>query len=256
MKILSWNVNGIRASQKKGALDWAFAQDADIFCLQEIKAEKEQLDTTLQNPGRYKGYFWSSQERRGYSGTALYFKSTPDEVLYGLPSSKDLDKQGRVITGIAGNTAVVNVYIPNGKSNTAPLDFKLEFYQGFLKHLKELANHCETVVATGDFNVAHHEIDLARPRENVKSIGFLPEERDWLDTYQKEGFIDVFRAKYPDTVTYSYWDQKSRARERNVGWRIDYYFINQESFEKVSKINIHTETLGSDHAPHSIEIMS
>ena len=254
MKIFSWNVNGIRAIERKGAWDAVLEQDADIICLQEIKAEKEQLSEALQAPEGYQGFFHSSQERKGYAGTAIYTKWEPQEVIFGLPRAKELDRHGRTLTAIFDTFAVVTGYFPNGKSKTANLDYKRSYYEAFLKHIEELRDKYTNVVICGDLNVAHTEIDLARPKENSKTIGFLPEERAWIDGYLASGLIDVWRETNPDTTdVYTYWDQKTRARDRNVGWRIDYFLVTHEMFTRVTSIEPLTEFVGSDHCPVVLE---
>lgn len=255
MKIVSWNVNGVRAIERKGDFENLIKLDADCLCLQETKAEAEQLTEYVRNPLDYKGYFCSSTARRGYAGTAIYTKTEPNKVICGLPEAPELDQHGRVNTALFKDLALVNVYVPNGKSDTAPLPYKLSFYEALLNHLKMLETEYATVIVVGDFNVAHTEIDLARPKENADSIGFLPEERAWIDAYQENGFVDIWRTLNPHkTDIYTYWDQKSRARERNVGWRIDYVFINQAASEKVKGIEIMDAFLGSDHCPIRLEI--
>lgn len=252
MKLLSWNVNGIRAIERKGAFDDLLKLDADIICLQETKAEENQLSPVLASPDGYHGYFHSSQERKGYAGTALYSKIKPNKVEFGLPNG--FDAHGRTITAYFDDFVLVNCYFPNGKSKTAPLDFKLEFYDLFLEHLENLKKD-HAVIATGDFNVAHEAIDLARPKENENSIGFLPEERAWVDELITSGFTDVWRNHFPNKKdVYSYWDQKSRARDRNVGWRIDYFFVTPEILKQTTSVDILTDFLGSDHVPVVLEL--
>lgn len=253
MRIISWNVNGIRALERKGFFDELIQLDADIICLQETKAEREQLSPKLQNPEGYFGYFFSSNERKGYAGTAIYSKKEPEKVVFGLPKEA-LDQHGRTITAEFDDFFVVNTYFPNGASKSASLEYKLAFYEHFLAYVSKLQKK-KTVILTGDFNVAHEEIDLARPKENKKSIGFLPEERAWIDEIIAADWIDVFRSFYPEQEGYyTYWDQKSRARERNVGWRIDYFFVPQSFLKKVASIHILKDFQGSDHAPVVLQL--
>lgn len=250
MKIFSWNVNGIRAIERKGAWNQVLEQDADIVCLQEIKAEKEQLSENLITPEGYKGFFHSSQERRGYAGTAIYTKWEPKDVARGFPGAPELDRHGRTITLIFEDFALVTAYFPNGKSKTANLEYKRAYYKKFLEHISVLRDTYGQVVTCGDFNVAHAEMDLARPKENAKTIGFLPEERAWLDEYENKGWSDVWRVTYPkDQETYTYWDMKTRARDRNVGWRIDYFWVSQETLSRVTGIETLGDFEGSDHCP-------
>lgn len=254
MKIISWNVNGIRAIERKGNFSALLALDADILCLQETKAEREQLSDDIVAPTGYTSFFHSSHERKGYSGTAIYTKEVPEKIVNGLPDTPELDQQGRTLTAHYKDFILINCYFPNGASKTSPLDYKLSFYEGFLQYAEKL-NKKKPVILTGDFNVAHEAIDLARPKENVKSIGFLPEERAWIDEYIAAGWTDVFRHMNPEKEgAYTYWDQKSRARERNVGWRIDYFFVPENFLPKVKDITILNIFEGSDHAPVVLEV--
>lgn len=253
MKIISWNVNGIRSIERNGDFEPLLALDADVYCLQETKAEREQLSPEIQAPLGYNGYFHSSRERRGYAGTAIYTRIEPRSVVYGLPQD-ELDRHGRTITMHFEDVILVNSYFPNGASKTAPLDYKLAYYTEFLKYVKKL-NKEKPVILTGDFNVAHTAIDLARPKENKKSIGFLPEERAELDKLIKAGWVDVFRHLNPDLEgVYTYWDQKSRAKDRNVGWRIDYFYVPTAMIDSVKSIEILKDFEGSDHVPVVLEI--
>lgn len=253
MKIYSFNVNGIRAWERKGMLDWFKKTKPDILCIQETKARQEQLSEDLQNPKGYFSYFESSKEKKGYSGTAIYTKEKPKEVIYGL-GKKSLDQEGRQITLVFKDFVLINCYFPNGGGPQARLDYKLEYFAEFLKFIKKLEKKHKKIIFCGDVNIAHNEIDLARPKENQKSIGFLPEERAILDKYAKEGFIDIFRYLYPKKVQYSWWDMKTRARDRNVGWRIDYFFITKNLIKKVKKSTVHNNVLGSDHCPVSLDV--
>ncbi|MEX0931487.1 MAG: exodeoxyribonuclease III [Candidatus Paceibacterota bacterium] len=252
MKLYSWNVNGIRAWYKKGCFDWFLNEQPDIFALQETKAEIEQLPEELTHPEGYFTYFNSSKTRKGYSGTAFCTKEEPDRVEYGLGVS-ELDQEGRQITLFFGTFAVINTYFPNGGGGPERLAYKLAYYDAFLTYVNKLVKDGYDVVFCGDINTAHTEIDLARPKENVDNTGFLPVERAWLDAVVGAGFIDTFRLKHSDIKNmYSYWDMKTRARERNVGWRIDYFFVSPTLKESVVSADIHTEVNGSDHCPVSI----
>jgi len=253
MHIIGWNVNGIRAIHRKGHWPNLVALDADIFCVQETKSSPDQLPADVRNPSGYYSYFSSSTVRKGYSGVGVYSKVEPARWSEGLGIEK-FDEQGRVLTLHFDEFVLVNVYVPNGNSKTASLDFKLEFYEALLAHMQKLEKK-NPVIMTGDINVAHEEIDLARPKENMKNIGFLPEERAWIDEYIQAGFSDVFRSMHPNKVgVYSYWDLKSGARERNVGWRIDYFFSSPTLMPRIQKSEIHTDIYGSDHCPISITI--
>lgn len=252
MKIISWNVNGIRAWYKKGMFDWVLDQKPDFFCVQETKAEIDQLPGDLAYPFGYQAYFNSSNERKGYSGTAIYSRVKPDNVTYGL-GVKKLDQQGRQINLFFDKTLLVNCYFPNGGGPVERLLFKLDYYAEFLKFVKKYRDQGYRVIFCGDLNVAHDEIDLARPESNKDSVGFLPEERLWIDELIESGFVDTFRELHPKTIKYSWWDMKTRSRDRNVGWRLDYFFVDNGSFKKVKKSLILDDILGSDHCPTLLE---
>lgn len=252
MKILSYNVNGIRACYKKGAFDRLLALNADIVAIQETKANKEQLDEALTSPYSYHAYFDSAKERKGYSGVAVYTKKEPKKVVYGL-GKEAFDIEGRCLTLYFEDFIFVTAYFPNGGRDEEHFKFKLAYYDEFLAYVKRLEKKTPHVIFCGDLNVAHNEIDLARPKENSTHIGFLPVERSWVDRVIQEGFIDTFRTLHPTEVRYSWWDQKTRARERNVGWRIDYIFVSKSLSgllqEKQTNAAILDTFEGSDHAP-------
>jgi len=250
MKIVSWNVNGIRAWYKKGAMNWVLSQNPDFFCVQETKAEVEQLTSDLLNPEGYFSYFSSSNERKGHSGTAIYTKKGPEKVTYGL-GVKELDQQGRQINLFYKDFVLINCYFPNGGGPTDRLLFKLRYYDEFLRYLSRLNR---PVIFCGDLNVAHDEIDIANPEANKNSVGFLPEERAWVDELISSNYIDTFRKLHHTTVQYSWWDMKTRARDRNVGWRLDYFFVNKEIIEKIKSSDIRDDIPGSDHAPITLEL--
>jgi len=263
MKIISWNVNGIRAFYKKGQFDWLVSQNADIFCLQETKAHPEQLGEEIKSPAGYTSFFDWSKERKGYSGTAIYIKSEILEKLAGDQKHKftsglgvkEFDQEGRQVNLIIGDTAYINCYFPNGGGPVVRQLYKQGYYDAFLAYLKKLEKKgIKNIIFCGDINVAHNEIDIARPKENEKEVGFLPEERMWIDEVVDAGFVDTFRITHPNKITYSWWDQKTRARERNVGWRIDYFFISKNLKNKIKKAEIFDQVLGSDHAPILLEI--
>lgn len=253
MKIISWNVNGIRASHKKGALKELFAMDADIIGIQETKSTVDQLSEEITSPPGYISYFDSAKERKGYSGVAVYTKIEPEEVMYGL-GEEEYDTEGRCLTLIFEGFAFVTAYFPNGGRDEEHFQFKLHYYEKFLEHVQQLEKKHGAVVFCGDLNVAHNEIDLARPKENAKQIGFLPIERAWVDNVIKSGFVDTFRTSHPDIAKYSWWDQKTRSRERNVGWRIDYIFVSESLKNHYTNADILDDVTGSDHAPVVVEI--
>jgi exodeoxyribonuclease-3 len=254
MKLVSWNVNGLRAAAKKGFLDWLYESGADVVGLQETKAEAEQLPEEVRNPRGYHSYFSHSKGRKGYSGVGLYSKTKPDKVEYGIGIQK-FDDEGRIIIGHYGDLVLLNVYFPNGGGGPERLKYKLEFYDAFLKHIEDLRKQGKQVIFCGDVNTAHEEIDLARPKENEKNTGFLPEERAWIDELTYHGYVDTFRHFSPNKVgAYSYWDMKTSARERNVGWRIDYFFVTPEVLPQLKSAGISPNVYGSDHCPVWIEL--
>ena len=207
----------------------------------------------IRNVPGYSAYFNSSQMRKGYSGTALYTKKAPMDVTYGM-QDKQFNKEGRMITAFFDNLIVSNIYFPNGGQGSDRLKFKLEFYEAFLDYIEKLKKK-NPVVWGGDINTAHEAIDLARPRENKKNTGFLPEERAWLDEVIADGWVDTFRHFYPEKKDmYTYWDMKTGARDRNVGWRIDYFFVSPDLTQKLEKATIHKDIFGSDHCPISIQL--
>ncbi len=254
MRIISWNVNGLRSLYNKGNWAWIEVSQPDIVCLQEIKAEKEQLPDDVRIPAGYYSYFNSSRERKGYSGVALYTKTEPKKVSFDVLPSK-FNTQGRLIEAVFDDFVLLNVYFPNGGGGPEKLAYKLEFYNVFLAYIKKLKREKKSVIFCGDVNVAHKEIDIARPKENENHVGFLPEERAWVDEVVAEGFIDTFRNLHPKAENaYTYWDQKTRARGRNVGWRIDYFFVTPDIFKNIKRSEILSDIYGSDHCPIELEI--
>lgn len=253
MKIYSWNVNGIRALAKKGFLKWLKETNPDILCLQETKASPDQLTFDLTNIDPYHSYFaWA--EKKGYSGVVTYTKKEPDKVQIGL--KEDLfDREGRTIITKYQDFTLLNIYFPNGKASSERLAYKMAYYDFLLQYLKEFLKTEKNIVICGDVNTAHQEIDLARPKENQLISGFLKEERAWIDKLLDLGFIDSFRTFYPNKKeSYTWWSQRSGARQRNVGWRIDYFFISTNLKKRLKSAEIHDQIPGSDHCPISIEI--
>lgn len=253
MKFISFNVNGIRASHKKGALQEVLALGADIVGIQETKSVPDQLSADIISPPGYISYFDSAKERKGYSGVAVYTKVMPEKVEYGL-GNDIYDTEGRCLTLFFKDFVFITAYFPNGGRDADHFQFKLQYYELFLQHVQKLEKKYGKVIFCGDLNVAHNEIDLARPKENAKSIGFLPVERAWVDKVLEKGFIDTFRMLHKEEVKYSWWDQKTGSRARNVGWRIDYFFVNSALEKAVKKADILDSFLGSDHAPVVLEI--
>ncbi len=252
MKLLCWNVNGIRAIDKKGFFTWFLKESPDIMCLQEIKATPEQLPPHLRNaPGYYTS--WNPAEKKGYSGVATFSKQKPLSVKNGL-GREEFDTEGRILITTFPSFTLFNIYFPNGKKNKERLQYKLDFYDEFLNYADNLKAQKQNIIVCGDLNTAHKEIDLARPKENEHISGFLPAERAWIDTFIDHGYADTFRRFHPEPHQYSWWDLKTAARSRNVGWRIDYFFVNKEFLPKIKNAFINQEVMGSDHCPVGIEI--
>ena len=254
MNILSWNVNGLRAVHKKGNFAWLLEHSPDVFCLQETKSEKEQLPDDVRSPPGYHSYFDSSKLRKGYSAVAIYSKIKPDKVDVGM-GMPEFDQEGRLLAAHFKEFVLVTVYFPNGGQGPERLAFKLKFYDAFLAWVDRLHKAGKPVIFCGDVNTAHEAIDLARPKENEDVTGFLRIERDWLDKVVKHGYVDTFRHFQPAaTGAYTYWDMKTFARKRNVGWRIDYHFVTQNLMPQVKDATIHMDVEGSDHCPIGMEL--
>ncbi len=249
MRIISWNVNGLRANIKKGGFEWFLNESPDMYCIQETKCHPEQLEEAVRNPAGYHAYFDHSKGRKGYSGVAVFSKIKPEKVDYGL-GVESLDQEGRFLALFFKEFVLINIYFPNGGGGPERLDFKLRYYDAFLNYADELVKKGHKIIFCGDINTAHSIIDLARPKENEKNTGFLPIERAWLDKVVKHGYVDVFRHFYPEIKEkYTYWDMKTFARERNVGWRIDYFFVTKDLVSQTKSITIFDHVLGSDHCP-------
>lgn len=246
MKLISWNVNGIRACVKKGFLDYFREVEADIFCIQETKMQEGQLELELD------GYhqFWNSAVKKGYSGTAVFTRKKPMEVAYGLGTGlEEFESEGRVITLTFEDHYLVNVYTPNSQRDLARLDYRQEWEDIFRGYLKELDQR-KPVILCGDLNVAHQEIDLKNPKTNRRNAGFTDEERLKMTVLLDNGFVDTFRYFYPDKEdAYTWWSYMGKARDRNVGWRIDYFIVSERMAPKLEDADIHDQVLGSDHCP-------
>jgi len=252
IKIVSWNVAGMRAAIKKGLWEKMKKIDADIYCFQEVKAKIEQIPHSIDEPNEYNVYL-NSAEKAGYSGVATYSKMEPKMVILGDRDS-DWDGEGRVLITKFDEFTLLNVYFPNGKRDKGRLNYKMEFYEHFLDYINKLRENGEKVIFCGDVNTAHTEIDLSRPKENSKTSGFLEIERKWIDKLIDNGWIDTFRIFNKEPQNYTWWDQITKARERNVGWRIDYFFIDKALKNKLKSATILTDVYGSDHCPVGIEI--
>ena len=249
VKMISWNVNGIRACVKKGFMDYFKDVDADVFCIQENKLQEGQIDLNL--PGYHQ--YWNYAQKKGYSGTALFSKKEPISVSYGL-GIEEHDNEGRVITAEYEDYYVVTCYTPNSKTELERLDYRMVWDDAFRNHLLAL-DEKKPVLFCGDLNVAHNEIDLKNPKTNRRSAGFTDEERGKMTELLGVGFIDTFRYLYPDAEgAYSWWSYLGKARDRNAGWRIDYWCVSERLKEKIKEAEIHSAILGSDHCPVMLEI--
>ncbi|MCH6269617.1 MULTISPECIES: exodeoxyribonuclease III [Neobacillus] len=249
MKLVSWNVNGLRACVKKGFLEYFHEVDADIFCIQETKLQEGQISLDLEGYHQY----WNYAVKKGYSGTAVFTKAEPLSVKYGVGQEDD-ENEGRILTLEFPDFFLVNVYTPNSQRDLARLGYRLEWEVRILQHLQEL-DKIKPVVFCGDLNVAHMEIDLRNPKSNVGNSGFTDEERAKMSTLLKAGFVDSFRHFYPDKEgAYTWWSYMNKVRERNIGWRIDYFIVSQTLSERLKNADIHAHVMGSDHCPVVLEI--
>ena len=254
IKALSWNVNGLRAVHRKGFLDWFAEADPDILCLQETKLNEDQIPAEVLEVAGYHKFF-SSAERKGYSGVALFTKPEPQSVSYGF-GIPEFDNEGRILIANYGKFVLFNIYFPNGRSRADRLKYKMEFYDAFLDFAERTRQQGKNIVVCGDYNTAHKEIDLARPQANQKTSGFLPEERAWMDQLVAKGYVDTLRIFNEKPEQYSYWDQMTKARDRNVGWRIDYFFVDEGFVPSISNAFILPDVMGSDHCPVGVEIIT
>jgi exodeoxyribonuclease-3 len=248
MRFISWNVNGLRACVGKGFEESFSKLDADFFCLQETKMQADQLD--LQFPG-YES-FWNFADKKGYSGTAIYTRQKPIQVTYGIGIDEH-DHEGRVITMEMEDFYLITCYTPNSQDGLRRLDYRMKWEDDFMDYLKRL-DAVKPIILCGDLNVAHEEIDLKNPKTNRKNAGFTDEERAKMTRLLSNGFIDSFRQLYPEQVTYSWWSHRLRAREKNAGWRIDYFIVSERLLQRIKDAKIHTEILGSDHCPVELDI--
>ncbi|MBU0553352.1 exodeoxyribonuclease III [Myxococcota bacterium] len=248
MRLISWNVNGVRAVVRKGFFDWLSADQADVICLQETKIQADQLTPALRSKHGYHTV-WAHAEQGGYSGVATFSKVAPDEIIIGI-GDPQFDDEGRTITTRYDNLVVINGYFPNGGRDLKRVPYKLDYYSALFDYAQRLRAQGRDVVICGDWNTAHHEIDLKNWKGNQKATGFLPEERAVLDDWVAAGWVDTFRKLHPgEEGCYTWWAQRPGVRERNVGWRIDYHFVNEEMWPRVRDALIHPNVLGSDHCP-------
>jgi exodeoxyribonuclease III len=253
VKITTWNVNGLRAALAKGGWQSLMAEVPDIICLQEIKARPEQLSAEHQAGfGAYQAW-WNPAERPGYSGVVTFACQEPLEIQYGLNLS-EFDGEGRLVLSRYPEFSLFNVYFPNGQRDHGRLTYKLDFYHHLLELCDRLHAAGERLIICGDFNTAHRAIDLRNPKQNENTSGFLPEERAWIDKYLAHGFADAYRILYPERVEYTWWTYRMGARQRNIGWRLDYFLVSDDLIPCVQDVVIHGEVQGSDHCPVSLII--
>lgn len=253
MKLVSWNVNGLRAVMNKGFEKFFKEVDADIFCIQETKMQEDQIDENLKEIFKEYNSYWNSAEKKGYSGTAIFTKLRPNAVTYGI-GIEEHDKEGRVITLEFDNFFMVNCYTPNSKRELERLDYRMIWEDEFRKYLLKL-NEIKPVIVCGDLNVAHEEIDLKNPKANRRNAGFTDEERNKMTEILNAGFVDTFRYLYPDkTDMYTWWSYMFKAREKNAGWRIDYFIVSKSIENKIKESYIYSDIMGSDHCPVGLDI--
>jgi len=252
MKLISWNVNGIRSAHGKGFLKWFGDEKADIVCVQEIKAKPEQLEEEVIHPH---GYFsaWHSAEKPGYSGVAIFSKKEPLDIKYGF-GKKEIDSEGRVLIAEYADFTLINAYFPNSQREHTRLGYKLEFCAEMLKYCNKLKKQGKNIILCGDYNIAHREIDLKNPKSNMDNAGFLPEERAWMDEFLAAGYSDIFREKNPEPGHYTWWSYRPGIRQRNIGWRLDYHCINGEFRDRVKSAYHRPKVTGSDHCPVGLEL--
>ncbi len=255
MTLISWNVNGLRAAMKKNFLDSLKSLDADVVALQETKLQEPQLTEEMRSIAGYESFWSCATSKKGYSGVGAYTRISPQKVNFRL-DRPEFDAEGRMIEMDFGDFVFFNVYFPNGQMSAERLQFKLDFYDAFFEYTDQLKQAGRSLVITGDYNTAHNEIDLKNPKANEKTSGFLRIERDWLDRIVDRGYVDTFRHLYPDTVKYSWWTYRFKARERDIGWRIDYFFVTRDLVEsgRVKEAFIDNDIYGSDHCPIGLVI--
>ncbi|MBX4265929.1 exodeoxyribonuclease III [Clostridium estertheticum] len=250
MKIYSWNVNGIRAIKNKGFIEWIEGEQPDVLCLQETKIQEDQISDELKNIEGYYSYFCCAQ-KKGYSGVAIYTKQKPISVMRGIGIEK-FDSEGRILIAEFENFTLFNIYFPNGQKDEDRLNYKMEFYDELLAYCEKLRKKGKKLIICGDYNTAHNVIDLKNPKANEKYSGFLPIERAWMDKFISHGYVDTFRYLHAEEVKYSWWSYRFKAREKNAGWRLDYFFITKDLLSELKEASILNEVIGSDHCPVSI----
>ncbi len=252
MKVASWNVNGIRAAARKDFIPWMAGVGADVVCVQESKASPDQLGEDILHPNGYHSY-WHSAEKAGYSGVAIYTKKEPLQIKIGI-DLPEFDSEGRVITAEFSDFFLVNTYFPNSQREHARLGYKLKFCESIFSYLEGLRSKQKNVVICGDFNIAHRAIDLKNPKTNENNAGYLPEERAWMESFLSRGYVDGFRQFNPHPDHYTWWSYRPGVRQKNIGWRLDYFVINQDFKERLKSVIHQPQVLGSDHCPVVMEL--
>jgi exodeoxyribonuclease III len=252
MKIISWNINGIRAAYRKGAFQWLISQKPDFICLQETKADLQDIPEEIKNLKGYNLYL-SPAKKKGYAGTAIYSLNKTNHVDYGIGIDK-FDDEGRFLILEYPKYIIFNAYFPHTQRTFARFDFKLEFNKAYINFLKKIDKGNKPLILTGDYNYAHEPIDLANPKQNIKNPGFTPQERDFGDQLEKLGWSDIFRQLHPHTAKYTWWTYRANCRQRNIGWRIDYFFVKNSLVKKVKHADILDQIKGSDHCPILLDI--
>lgn len=251
VRLITWNVNGLRAALGKGIWSWVQAESPDVVCLQEIKVSPAQLRQEQHDLLRDYDVYWNPATRLGYSGVATFVRDPCLEVALGM-GVESFDAEGRIVQTLHPGFRLFNVYFPNGKRDHGRLAYKLDFYAQLLELCDRLHAAEEELVLCGDFNTAHSEIDLRNPKQNETTSGFLPTERAWIDKYLEHGFVDAYRWLYPDRIQYTWWTYRDNARQRNIGWRLDYFLVSESLLPKVKDVIVHDEVEGSDHCPVSL----
>lgn len=254
VRIASWNINGIRACAKGGLADWVRTHDADVVMLQEVRADASQVPEEVKALGHFQQHWFASTVKKGYSGTGILSKAAPKKVTAGL-GYDEFDGEGRVLTAEFDGFAAVSAYFPNSQDGGRRLDYKLRFCDAMAAHLSKLSKKGKPVVLGGDYNIAPNPIDLARPKDNEKNPGYLPEERAWMNQFLRSGWSDTWRDLHPEEVKYSWWTARGGARERNVGWRIDFHVVQAKQKDRLRGADILNDVRGSDHCPVTVDLV-